>query len=167
MTLLVTCVKTPEDWEKARAIRLQVFIHEQHFEEEGEFDDDDVHPSALHFIGTDVEQNKVVAVARVVVDDAKRKAKLSRVAVLSECRGKRYGVALMDAVEDYICDRVDLFILAALIKKKGFYEKCGYSCIDDEIFVDEGAKQCWMTKARSPSGGSEFDVETEEGRVVE
>ncbi|KAG2806609.1 hypothetical protein JG687_00018627 [Phytophthora cactorum] len=29
MTLLVTCVKTPEDWEKARAIRLHVFIHEQ------------------------------------------------------------------------------------------------------------------------------------------
>ncbi|KAE9009234.1 hypothetical protein PR001_g16488 [Phytophthora rubi] len=68
---------TPEDWEKARAIRLQVFIHEQH-------------------------------------------------------------------------ERVGLFILAALIEKKGFYEKCGYSCIDDEIFVDEGAKQCWMTKAAYP-----------------
>ncbi|KAG2761414.1 hypothetical protein Pcac1_g26763 [Phytophthora cactorum] len=52
----------------------------------------------------------------------------------------------MDAVEDFIRDRVDLFILAALIEKKGFYEKCGYRCIDNEIFVDEGAKQCWMTK---------------------
>ncbi|KAF1788217.1 Acyl-CoA N-acyltransferase [Phytophthora cactorum] len=150
MTLLVTCVKTPEDWEKARAIRLQVFVHEQNFEEEGEFDADDVHPSALHFIGTDVEHNKVVAAARVLVDDVKRKAKLSRVAVLSECRGKRYGTVIMDAVEDFIRDRVDLFILAALIEKKGFYEKCGYRCIDNEIFVDEGAKQCWMTKRANP-----------------
>ncbi|KAL4107039.1 hypothetical protein PRIC1_005074 [Phytophthora ramorum] len=155
MTLLVTCVETPEDWEKARTIRLQVFIHEQHFEEDGEFDADDVHPSALHFIGTDVEQNKVVAVARVLVDDVKRNAKLSRVAVLSECRGKRYGVVLMDAVEAYIRGRVDLFILAALIEKKGFYEKCGYRCIDDEIFVDEGAKQCWMTKPANPLGDTE------------
>ncbi|ETM97296.1 hypothetical protein PPTG_20354, partial [Phytophthora nicotianae INRA-310] len=64
MTLLVTCVKTPDEWEKARAIRMQVFIHEDTFDEEGEFDADDVHPSALHFIGTDVEQNKVVAAAR-------------------------------------------------------------------------------------------------------
>ncbi|KAG3066943.1 hypothetical protein PC122_g17570 [Phytophthora cactorum] len=80
----------------------------------------------------------------------KRKAKLSRVAVLSECRGKRYGTVIMDAVEDFIRDRVDLFILAALIEKKGFYEKCGYRCIDNEIFVDEGAKQCWMTKRANP-----------------
>ncbi|ETK75186.1 hypothetical protein F441_18533 [Phytophthora nicotianae CJ01A1] len=150
MTLLVTCVKTPDEWEKARAIRMQVFIHEDTFDEEGEFDADDVHPSALHFIGTDVEQNKVVAAARVLVDDAKRKAKISRVAVLSECRGKRYGTAMMNAVEDYIRDRVDLFILAALVDKKGFYEKCGYSSIDDEIFVDEGHKQCWMTKPVNP-----------------
>ncbi|KAF1793180.1 hypothetical protein PC118_g23083 [Phytophthora cactorum] len=56
----------------------------------------------------------------------------------------------MDAVEDFIRDRVDLFILAALIEKKGFYEKCGYRCIDNEIFVDEGAKQCWMTKRANP-----------------
>ncbi|OWY95280.1 Acetyltransferase [Phytophthora megakarya] len=156
MTLLVTCVKTPEDWEKARAIRLQVFIHEQHFEEDGEFDADDVDPSALHFIGTDVEQNKVVAVARVLVDDVQRKAKLSRVAVLSECRGKRYGIALMNAVEDYVRDPVDLFIVAALIEKKGFYEKCGYRCINDEIFVDEGAKQCWMTKPAKDLAGSKL-----------
>ncbi|KAG2806608.1 hypothetical protein PC112_g17775 [Phytophthora cactorum] len=73
-----------------------------------------------------------------------------RVAVLSECRGKRYGTVIMDAVEDFIRDRVDLFILAALIEKKGFYEKCGYRCIDNEIFVDEGAKQCWMTKRANP-----------------
>ncbi|POM71566.1 Acetyltransferase (GNAT) family [Phytophthora palmivora] len=154
MTLRVTCVKTPEDWEKARTIRLQVFVHEQHFDEDGEFDSDDVDPSALHFIGTDVEQNKVVAAARVLVDDVKRKAKLSRVAVLSECRGKRYGVTLMNAVENYIRDRVDLFVLAALIEKKGFYEKCGYQCINDEIFVDEGAKQCWMTKPANPPAES-------------
>ncbi|KAK1939008.1 putative acetyltransferase [Phytophthora citrophthora] len=157
MTLLVTCVKTPEDWEKARAIRLEVFIHEQNFDEEGEFDADDVHPSALHFIGTDVEEKKVVAAARVLVDDVKRTAKLSRVAVLSEYRGKRYGVTLMDAVEDYIRDRVDLFFLAALIEKKGFYEKCGYRCINDEIFVDEGAKQCWMAKPANPLESSYSD----------
>ncbi|KAG2512470.1 hypothetical protein JM16_007663 [Phytophthora kernoviae] len=124
MALQVTCVKIPQDFEKVRAIRLQMFIHKQHFEEEGEFDDDDVHQSALHFIGTDVEQNKVVAVARVLMDDYKRKAKLSRVAVLSECRGKHYGVVLMDAVEDYIHDHMNLFVLTALIEKKGSTKRC-------------------------------------------
>ncbi|KAF4134537.1 Acetyltransferase (GNAT) family [Phytophthora infestans] len=150
MTLLVTCVKTPEDWAKARAIRMQVFIREDTFEEEGEFDADDDHPSALHFIGTDVEQNKAVVAARVLVDDVKRIAKISRVAVLSECRGKRYGTVVMNALEGYIRDRVDLFILPALVDKTGFYEKCGYSRIDDEIFVDEGHKQCWMAKPANP-----------------
>ncbi|EEY62704.1 acetyltransferase (GNAT) family, putative [Phytophthora infestans T30-4] len=115
-----------------------------------EFDADDDHPSALHFIGTDVEQNKAVVAARVLVDDVKRIAKISRVAVLSECRGKRYGTVVMNALEGYIRDRVDLFILPALVDKTGFYEKCGYSRIDDEIFVDEGHKQCWMAKPANP-----------------
>jgi GNAT superfamily N-acetyltransferase len=88
--------------------------------------------------------------ACVLVDDTKRKAKISRVSVLQECRGKHYGVALMNAIEDYVRDRVGLFLLGALIEKKGFYEKCGYRCINDEIFVDEGAKQCWMTKSAHP-----------------
>ncbi|RLN71170.1 hypothetical protein BBJ28_00004390 [Nothophytophthora sp. Chile5] len=150
MTLLVTRVTTPEDFEKAKAIRMRVFVQEQGFEEAGEFDEDDDLPLAIHFYGEDVEQDKVVAAGRVVVDEANRKAKLSRVAVLAECRGKRYGVALMDSIEAHIRGRVDTFVLAALIEKKGFYEKCGYRCTDDEIFVDEGAEQCWMTKPANP-----------------
>ncbi|RLN89898.1 hypothetical protein BBJ28_00005948 [Nothophytophthora sp. Chile5] len=150
MTLLVTPVTTPEELQQAMALRLRVFIHEQGFNESVETDDpNDGKPSTLHFLGRDVEQDKIVAVARCLLDESTRKAKFGRVAVLSECRGKGYGLVLMDAIEDLVRDRVDTFALSAQYDKKGFYEKCGYQCTSDDIYLEEGAKHCWMVKSAS------------------
>ncbi|GAB9464399.1 hypothetical protein Gpo141_00001830 [Globisporangium polare] len=146
MTLLVTPVKTPEELELAKALRFEVFINEQGFDAAIEVDEYDAKDTTIHFLGKDVEQDKYVAVARVLMDAGARKAKVGRVAVLAECRGKNYGVALMTAVEQCVVDQVDTFALSAQYDKKGFYERCGYKCTNDEIYLDEGVKHCMMTK---------------------
>jgi len=147
MTLVVTEVQTPEDKQIAFALRFRVFIDEQKFDGDLEVDEHDDEPTTVHFIGKDVEQDKHVAVARVLLDEQQRKAKIGRVAVLSECRGRNYGVALMKAVEAAVSDRVDSFALSAQFDKRGFYEKCGYRRLNDEIHLDEGVEHCWMVKS--------------------
>ncbi|KAG3095662.1 hypothetical protein PC121_g2679, partial [Phytophthora cactorum] len=144
---LVTPVTTPAEFEEAKAIRLRVFHEEQGFDPVLEFDEHDDEPSTVHFLGKDVEQDKYVAVGRVLMDEATRSAKIGRVAVLRECRGKSYGAALMEGMERHIRDRVDSFKLSAQFDKKGFYEKCGYQRTADEIHLDEGVPHCWMVKA--------------------
>ncbi|KAG2520089.1 hypothetical protein BBO99_00006976 [Phytophthora kernoviae] len=144
----LTRVTTPNEMQQAMALRYRVFITEQGFNASVETDDPhDNKPSTLHFLGKDTETNEYVAVARCLLDEKNRKAKFGRVAVLSECRGKGFGVKLMDAIEDLIRDRVDMFILSAQYDKKVFYEKCGYQCTSDEVYLEEGAKHCWMSKS--------------------
>ncbi|TYZ66711.1 hypothetical protein PybrP1_000850 [[Pythium] brassicae (nom. inval.)] len=147
MTLIVKRVTTTEELEIAKALRWRVFIEEQGFDGDIEVDEYDAKDSTYHFIGKDVEQDKYVAVARVLMYPAERKAKIGRVAVLAECRGKQYGVALMSAVEQAVVDDgIELYALSAQYDKKGFYERCGYACASDEIYLEEGVKHCMMTK---------------------
>lgn len=146
MTLQVTVVATPEEKKLALALRYRVFIDEQGYDGALEVDEHDDEATTMHFIGRDVEQDKVVAVARCLIDSASRKAKIGRVAVLAECRGKSYGTVLMAAVEDAVRGRVDSFALSAQFDKRAFYEKCGYQRINDETHLDEGVPHCWMSK---------------------
>ncbi|GMF40801.1 unnamed protein product [Phytophthora fragariaefolia] len=62
MTLVVMPVTTPEDFQKAKAIRLRVFHEEQGFDSVLEFDEHDDEPTTTHFLGKDIEQEKFVAV---------------------------------------------------------------------------------------------------------
>lgn len=152
MTLIVTLATTPDEMQKVMALRYQVFITEQGFNASVETDDPyDDKPSTLHFLGRDSKTNEFVAVARCLLDETNRKAKFGRVAVLAKCRGKGFGVQLMDGIEDIVRNRVDTFVLSAQYDKKDFYLKCGYSCTSDEIYLEEGAKHCWMAKPASPS----------------
>ena len=146
MTLLVTRATTPEEKESHIALRFQVFIDEHGFDAADEVDAYDTRDTTVHFLGKDIEQDKYVAVARVLMDASVRKAKIGRVAVLSECRGKGYGVALMAGIEQSVVDEVDTFALSSQYHRKGFYEKCGYSCINDDIYVERDIKHCMMTK---------------------
>ncbi|TMW68387.1 hypothetical protein Poli38472_005855 [Pythium oligandrum] len=146
MTLLVTRVTTPEELAIAKAIRFEVFIDEQGFDGSIEVDEHDAAETTWHFIGKDVEEDKYVAVARVLLTPELRKAKVGRVAVLKECRGKNYGAVLMKSVEDAVADQVDTYMLSSQYERRGFYEKCGYKRMDDEIYLDEGVEHCMMIK---------------------
>lgn len=128
-------------------LRTRVFVDEQGFIPHEEFDAPDSEPTTWHILGKDSETNQFVGVARVQLDQEMKKAKISRVALLSECRGKKFGAALMSGLERLLPEWVKTCILAALIEKDGFYAKCGYARTNDEVFIDEGVPQCWMYKS--------------------
>ncbi|KAG1697619.1 hypothetical protein DVH05_016057 [Phytophthora capsici] len=152
MPLTVTVATTSDEMQHVMALRRRVFIDEQGFREAVETEDtDDDKPTTIHFVGKDSETGEYVAVARCLLDEANRKAKFGRVAVLSECRGKNFGAQLMNAIEEHVRDRVDWFVLSSQYGRKGFYEKCGYHCTSDEIYLEEGAKHCYMVKAAKPA----------------
>ncbi|KAJ8569546.1 hypothetical protein ON010_g5713 [Phytophthora cinnamomi] len=147
MPLKLTIATKPEDKKLAYALRLRVFCDEEGHTHSLQIDQHDDEDSTIHFIGFDTDdQDKVVAVARCMVDDKTRQARIGRVALLPECRGKGFGKVLMDVVENAVDGRVDSFILLAQLSKQGFYEKCGYHRMDDEVFLDEHIKVCWMLK---------------------
>lgn len=148
MTLHVTRATTPEELEIAFALRHRVFIEELGFDRDVDRDEHDNESTTAHFLGKDVEQDKFVAVARIVIDAASRIATVGRIAVLSECRGKNYGAVLLAGAEQGVAGEVDQFSLGALVSKRGFYERCGYSSVDDKIFVEPGVglDQMMMTK---------------------
>ncbi|KAF1325727.1 Acetyltransferase, partial [Globisporangium splendens] len=112
-------------------------------------DESDAKDTTWHFLGKDVEQDKYVAAARAMLDPQSRKAMIGRVAVLPECRGKGYGVALMTGIEQHTADAVDSFALSARCDKRGFYEKCGYHRVNDEIYLFQGVDVCLMAKSRA------------------
>uniref|UniRef100_K3X4Z9 N-acetyltransferase domain-containing protein n=1 Tax=Globisporangium ultimum (strain ATCC 200006 / CBS 805.95 / DAOM BR144) TaxID=431595 RepID=K3X4Z9_GLOUD len=144
MTLLVTRVATAEEQKIAFALRYKVFIDEFNFDGNLEVEESDAHNTTWHFLGKDVEQNKYVAAARALLDPPSRTAMISRVVLLPEYRGKGYGVALMASIENHIAKVADVFTLSALRDKKGFYERCGYQCVNDEVYLVQGAEQCKM-----------------------
>ncbi|ETL81866.1 hypothetical protein L917_17884 [Phytophthora nicotianae] len=147
MPLKVTIATKREDKQLAYDLRLRVFCDEEGHTPSLQVDEHDDEDSTIHFIGVDTDnQDKVIAVARCMVDERNRQARIGRVALLPQCRGKGYGKVLMDVVEETVQDRVESFILLAQLSKQGFYEKCGYRRKDDEVFLDEHIKVCWMLK---------------------
>ncbi|KAF1327223.1 Acetyltransferase, partial [Globisporangium splendens] len=154
MTLLVTRVTTAEEQKIAFALRYKVFVDESGFDGDLEVEESDAEDTTWHFLGKDVEQDKYVAAARAQLDPQSREATIGRVAVLSECRGKGYGVALMTGIEQHLAGVVDSFALSARYDKRGFYEKCGYHRVNDEIYLVQGVDACLMAKHRAITSNS-------------
>ncbi|DAZ95618.1 TPA: hypothetical protein N0F65_002247 [Lagenidium giganteum] len=146
MPLIVERVTSSEMKQEAMNVRFRVFVDEQKFAAEIEIDEQDDLPTTVHFIGKDSETNEYVAVARCMVDKATRKGKIGRVAVLSKCRGKGFGFQIMQGIEAIMKGEVDSLSMHSQYDKKGFYEKCGYHCPTDEVFIEEGVEHCFMTK---------------------
>lgn len=147
MPLKVAIATKQVDKQLAYALRLRVFCDEEGHTPSLQVNEHDDEDTTIHFIGVDTDdQDKVVAVARYMMDEKNRRARIGRVALLPECRSKGYGTVLMDEVEKTVEGRVDAFILLAQLSKQGFYEKCGYHRQDDDVFLDEHITVCWMLK---------------------
>jgi predicted GNAT family N-acyltransferase len=146
MPLLVTLATTPEDIAICMAIRHEVFINEQGFHPSIEIDPKDKLPTTRHLLGKDTDQDKYVATARCLLTPDLRKAKVGRVAVLKECRGKSFGVAMMKGIEEVLTHEVDTFMLSSQYDKREFYEKCGYEYLNEEVYLEEGVEHCMMVK---------------------
>jgi predicted GNAT family N-acyltransferase len=131
------------DFDKAMAVRFEVFVNEQKVPAELEPDEyDDV---ALHLIAEITETGEALGTARVV-DKGEGIAKIGRVAVLQKARGYRVGEALMQfALEQAITAGQTLAILDAQVQVIPFYERLGFVAEGPE-FDDAGIPHRRMTK---------------------
>ncbi len=131
----------PEELAAAQRLRIRVFVDEQGVSESGELDGLD--EEAFHLVA--MEGGEAVATDRVRMLEGD--AKLERMAVDRELRGRGLGSALIEATEDEArrlgAERV---VLHAQVRARGFYERAGYAATSEEIFLDEGIEHVRMAK---------------------
>lgn len=123
------------------ALRVEVFVDEQHVAPEIELDAEDAH--ALHFIA---EENGVaIGCARVIASP--EEAHIGRLAVKKERRGCGIGAAVCRFVIDH-CRRegYSRIWLNSQLHAVGFYEKLGF-CPRGETFWEAGIEHVSMEMA--------------------
>lgn len=114
-------------YEDALMIRTVVFIHEQKVPLELEVDE--LEEKCHHLVIYD--NNHPLATARLYVMD--NEAKVQRVAVLKEARGKHIGFQIMQAVEEKAkALHLNKLTLGAQNHAIPFYEKLGYAVCSKE-----------------------------------
>ena len=124
----------------SKMIREEVFVLEQHFNEEFDAVDQQARHIVLYI------KNKPVATCRFFESKEKGKYYIGRVAVLSAFRGQQHGKTVMDLAEKCIAESGGhTVILAAQLQAAGFYEKCGYHKTGD-VFEEEGCPHIHMEK---------------------
>jgi predicted GNAT family N-acyltransferase len=139
----VTEVRPARDAAEVRAaldLRHEVFVVEQRVPVEEEYDEHD--DTALHLVA--VEDGRIVATARVVMEGAT--AKIGRVAVAREARRRGIASRLIEASEAHARERgAQRLALAAQTGALALYEKAGYSAYG-ERFMDAGIEHLMMEK---------------------
>ncbi|MAE71774.1 MAG: GNAT family N-acetyltransferase [Gemmatimonadetes bacterium] len=129
-------------------VRRAVFIDEQNVAFDEEVDGQD--PTCIHAVA--ISEGRVVGTARMRILKS-GDARVQRVAVLANHRGRGLGKRIMDLMEDEArraeCSRVVLDAQVAIIP---FYERRGYQP-EGEPFLDAGIAHRFMWKRlRSGSG---------------
>ena len=116
----------------AFAIRLRVFVREQHVPAEIELDRDD--QRAIHFLA--ISNGRAVGTARLVMRG--KSAKIGRMAVLKTHRCKGIGAALLKlTVAAAMRRHARKIYLNAQVPVIGFYEKLGFRCVGP-VFDEAG-----------------------------
>lgn len=125
----------------ARKIRDVVFCQEQHVAAEEEWDGLD--PACEHFLILDGDE----ALGTARLRDYHGVAKIERVAVLAEHRGRKAGWALMEAVVGRARGRgFPAALLNAQVAVEEFYAAMGFVAEGDH-FVEAGIEHVRMTRA--------------------
>ncbi len=110
-------------FEKAKAVRLAVFVQEQGYAAAGEFDEDDA--VCQHLLAC--VNGGAVGTARVHFTKPGQ-LHMGRLALLATARGRGYGAAMMHEVHRQARNLgADYIVLNAQQDKAGFYEKLGYA----------------------------------------
>lgn len=138
-------VKGLETLPMARDIRKAVFVDEQKFSEELEFDDIDA--NAWHLLLTD--KDKPVGTGRMfpVKEGSLRVYKVGRIAVMPEYRKSGAGRMIMEYLEKEASRMgVRRLLVCAQVQAKGFYNKCGYRRTLHLPVDDEGVPHVYMSK---------------------
>ncbi len=133
-------VGSPEEFERAYAIRLEVFVKEQHVPLEEELDDYD--KEALHLI-VFIDGNPAGCGRVYLRNDT---AKLGRIAVRKEYRKSGVGRALCEALIDVATEMgAKTLLLDAQTQALGFYQKLGFK-EEGDIFLDAGIDHLRMRR---------------------
>ena len=132
MKARVRRIFTTRELSQAFAIRLRVFVREQHVPAEIELDRDD--RRAIHFLATSA--GRAIGTARIVMH--RRSAKIGRMAVLKTYRSKGIGARLLKrAVAAAKQRRARRIYLHAQVPVIGFYETLGFRCVGP-VFDEAG-----------------------------
>lgn len=109
-------------FEEVKAVRLAVFVQEQGYSREGEFDSID--ETCFHLLGK--KEGRPVCTARLFAEHTGH-YHVGRVAVLQELRGTGLGHQMLHHLEEKAreCKGVEI-LLSAQADKTAFYEKAGY-----------------------------------------
>jgi predicted GNAT family N-acyltransferase len=130
--MVTRIVTTPPEREAAYAIRRIVFQDEQKVPAEEEFDADD--EVAVHVIALD--DDTAIGTGRVVFHADH--AKIGRMAVVREWRGRGVGRALLEAlVREAARQGATRALLHAQVQAIGFYERAGFTAFG-EVFDEAG-----------------------------
>ena len=126
-------VKNKSEYELCLKIRAKVFIEEQNVPQEIEVDE--YENKAIHFIV--YLENTPIATARLLRKNIDL-AKIERVAVLKEYRGKNIGKYIMNEIIKLAkIKNFKQLILSSQTQAIPFYEKLGFKCQGKE-FLDAG-----------------------------
>lgn len=121
-------------------VRKKVFIDEQQFSEELEFDEIDA--KAYHLCI--YNENKPIATARLFEENGVYHC--GRICILSEYRGKGIGLALMQEIERKAKEfMAKTLVLSAQVRVKPFYLRAGYIEYGEE-YLDEYCPHIEMRK---------------------
>ncbi|MDN5558872.1 MAG: GNAT family N-acetyltransferase [Ruaniaceae bacterium] len=140
------------DMERARAIRFEVFVGEQHVPIEEEIDAFDDAPTTLHSLAQ--VDGSCVGTGRVLLDSPGH-VHIGRLAVLKAMRGLGIGVGLMNHLENCALEvhgesgaamRRITIVLSAQEYAMDFYRKLGYAPVTGQRYLDAGIWHQDMTK---------------------
>lgn len=135
-------IEITDDIAACRAIRHTVFVLEQAVPDEEEWDGLD--GEAIHLLARDAA-GRPVGTARILLDG--EVAKIGRVAVLREARGRGVGMALMRAALAHLegIGVLRRVVLGAQTHAIGFYERLGFVAHGPE-YDDAGIPHRDMTR---------------------
>src|SRR5699024_1742714 len=140
--MIVTVVNNRIDKKHVLDIRRSVFVNEQKVPINEEVDAYDESETVIQLLVK--YENTPVAACRIrLVEDY---AKIERIAVLKDFRGKNFGADMVVAMEEVIlthnCNHAGL---NAQVYAEAFYKKLGYTKISD-VFMDAGIPHITMDK---------------------
>jgi predicted GNAT family N-acyltransferase len=129
----VRVAETPQDVQACLRLRWTVFVEEQGVRPSDELDDHD-RTDAVHALAA---LDRVPCGAGRLVFAEPGVARIQRMAVIDDVRGRGVGKALLAFLEAEAARRgASRVILSAQVHARPFYEKAGYSPVDGEY--DDG-----------------------------
>lgn len=134
----------PDEWAQYRRLRQEVFVEEQGFPAEEEFDEFDFQVPQRHIVL--LVDGAVVGAARIRVWDGAA-AKYQRICLQKELRSKGLGRVLMEGVDALArqCGYTAA-VLSAQQYARGFYERCGFWVDSEEVFYECDQPHLHMSK---------------------